>query len=456
MEQIIAPHENVLRILNKPKASVSGYRLSKYCVPLETEEGILLFNVLTRELVLLTQEEYNALLDSLELRARWFVIPSEINEREYADLVRWVLPNTQKKSKNITSYTILTTTDCNARCFYCYEKGCKPISMSEETARKVATYIKNHCGGEKVHISWFGGEPLVNYPVIDLICSELEKDGIEFSSRMISNGYLFSDEIVQKAVNTWKMKWVQITLDGTEQVYNRAKAFIYPEGSAYQTVLQNIERLTASGIAVHIRMNLGLHNADDLMALTRELDVRFPDKRKLSAYSHLLFEIEDPNHPHYTDDHRHLAYQKLAELEDLLASCGLSHADARRLKQKLTLKHCMADSDNAIVIVPDGHLGKCEHFCESDFWGHIDSEEKNTSLIASWRVPKASQPLCENCFYYPECVTLKKCPDENACTEFHLQSRLRKTRQAMRNELRLWLQGNSQAEEEDTPLEIRD
>ena len=69
-------------------------------------------------------------------------------DKEYADLVRWVLTSRQKSAKNITGYTIFPTTDCNARCFYCFELDRSRIPMSVETARKVVRYIKDHCGRE--------------------------------------------------------------------------------------------------------------------------------------------------------------------------------------------------------------------------------------------------------------------------------------------------------------------
>lgn len=63
--------------------------------------------------------------------------------------------------------------------------------MSNETAHKAAAYIAAHCGGEKVHLHWFGGEPLFNKQVIDIICTDLTEKGIVYESMMISNGYLF-------------------------------------------------------------------------------------------------------------------------------------------------------------------------------------------------------------------------------------------------------------------------
>jgi len=61
---------------------------------------------------------------------------------------------------DITSYTILPTTGCNARCYYCFEHGSKVMTMTRETAGEVVRFITEHCGPKKtVAIMWFGGEP---------------------------------------------------------------------------------------------------------------------------------------------------------------------------------------------------------------------------------------------------------------------------------------------------------
>ena len=49
---------------------------------------------------------------------------------------------------------------------------------------------------------------------------------------MISNGYLFSEEIIDRAARLWELRNVQITLDGTEKVYNETKAYIAPKDNA--------------------------------------------------------------------------------------------------------------------------------------------------------------------------------------------------------------------------------
>lgn len=448
MEQIMQPQTNVLRILGKAKLSESGYRFIKYCVSTHVNEGVLLFNVLTRELLVLTQDEYDNSLESAYLREHWFTVPEQLDEKKYVNLVRWALKNSRKKPEHITNYTILSTTDCNARCFYCYEMGRSRIPMNEETARKTAQYIIAHCGGKKVHLSWFGGEPLFNLQVIDLICGQLRQAGIEYKSTMVSNGYLFDDAVVKKAVECWNLERVQITLDGTEEVYNRSKAFIYQEGSAYHVVLRNIQRLLDANISVVIRLNLDLHNADDLLTLAEELADRFPDRSRLRVYTHLLFDAEDSSKNAFSDAQWTARCKAQQRLEDKLTQFNLSAP--RRLKKELQLNHCMADSGNSLVIVPTGDVGLCEHYSESEFAGHIDREGLDAGMTASWKELAPELPECADCFYYPACLRLKKCA--TVCVQQTREAQLRSIQLGIRNEYQLWRKQTPPEEPEDMDI----
>lgn len=438
MKQIIKASDAILNILGNEKNSSAGYRMIHYCVPVQVDDGTLLFNTLTRELLLLTPEEYADALNLPYLRKQWFVIPQDTDEKKLVELVRWVQGSMRKEPKNITGYTILTTTDCNARCFYCYELGRSRVPMSDETALKTADFIRDHCGGQPVSLTWFGGEPLYNHRVIDLICQRLRDAQVAFSSFMVSNAYLFDDELTDKAVNSWNLKKVQITLDGTEDVYNRCKAFIYRQGSAYQVVLANIARLLDKGIAVSVRMNLDFHNADDLLLLAEELAARFAGKHGLQAYAHLIFDDKVPWDQRYSMEQWTRLYALKQQLDDKLAALGLYASKEKRLNRTLRHTHCMADSGNTLVITPDGHLGLCEHFSESELIGHIDSPQRDRSLIASWRQRADEIPECATCFCYPGCIELKKCPDRIACIPPRRQAFRREMELAMRNELRIW------------------
>lgn len=414
MQIILPPSGNTIKILGKARPAERGLRWMHYVLAQPVDGGVLVFHTLTRVLLLLTPEEYAAPDTLPALRDGWFRVPQEMNDQKYADQVRFIRRTMQKEPEYTTTYTIFTTTDCNARCFYCYEMGRSRIPMSNETAHKAAAYIAAHCGGEKVHLHWFGGEPLFNKQVIDIICTDLTEKGIVYESMMISNGYLFDGATVEQAVSHWKLKSVQITLDGTEEIYNRSKSFIYKDGkSPYQVVLANIQRLLDAGVAVLIRLNMDEHNADNLMELADELHERFGGKGKFSVYSHTLFEFAGSKANIRAQEERRQLYQKQQRLRKKLDDCGIGAS--YYLRQKLRIRQCMADSGGSLTILPNGELGLCEHYSENNLIGHLDSEELDTAMVQSFRECWEQTDECPTCFYYPECIRLKKCAEYKEC-----------------------------------------
>lgn len=450
MKLISEVNEGILKILAKFKITAEGNRLLHYAVTEQTENGILMYNLLTRELLLLSEEENKKRLELDYLKTKWFVVPEGTNEKELADLVKWVLKNKQKKNVPITGYTIFPTTDCNARCFYCFELGRSRIPMTEETAHKVAEYIAGHCGGEKVSISWFGGEPLYNRAVIDIICNDLREKGVAYTSRAISNGYLFDKETVENAVNNWNLKRVQITLDGTEAVYNKVKAFIYKNTNPYHTVLENIGHLLDGGVAVQIRLNMDMHNADNLLELVEELGQRFAGKKGLHVYAHHLFKGNEPMAEIHTQEEWAERDRAMCRLNDKIRALGL--AAQRGISKKPKLNYCMADSGSSVTILPNGEIGLCEHFSEDEFIGHIDREGFDQAVVDSWKERIPEIPECAECFYYPSCVTLKKCASGSVCFPLQREEYLRKTKQEMLTEYERWKKQEQTEETEDAEL----
>lgn len=438
MKQILQANDTILRILRKPKTSDSSYRMLKYCVSLEVEDGFLLFNVLTRELLLLTPEEYAERLKLDYLKNHWFVVPEALNEKEYVGLIRAIHSSMNKPTGAITGYTILPTTDCNARCFYCFELGRSRIPMSEDTAYKTAEYIKTHCGSETVRINWFGGEPLMNTKAIDIITTELRDANIDYRCSIISNGYLFDEKNIERAKNDWNIKWVQISLDGTEAIYNRIKAYVHKGDSAYQIVLKNISNLLDAKITVAIRLNMDMRNAEDMLALIDELYHRFGNNKYLKIYSHLIFDDGCPMDVKYSSEELTQLYDTLYQLQEKIYHYGLSLPKSIHLNNKLKAFHCMADNGTSVVISPDGHIGLCEHFSESEFAGHIDTDSFDQTTVKAFKARCEDIPACDDCFYYPSCIRLKKCHNYNGCFAQIQNEHLRSTQRAMLHEYLHW------------------
>lgn len=447
MKIISEASESVLTILKRFLKKDGCSRWLQYCVQTPVEDGVLVFNMLTREFIFLSQEEYDNFSDLDYLKEHWFVVPENTKEKETADFVKWVLSTRQPKSKEITGYTIFTTTDCNARCFYCFELGGSRIPMSSETAEKVVQYIKAHCGGKKVSIGWFGGEPLFNLEAIDTIAAGLHREGIEFTSKMVSNGYLFDDEIVHRAVESWNLKKVQITLDGTEKIYNKIKAYIYRDTNPFEIVMGNIARLLETDIRVSIRLNMDLYNAEDLLTLAEELARRFADKKGLSVYAHHLFKGDTPDAELHSEEEWEKRETAMAQLNETLEKNGLLSKGG--ISKNMKLNHCMADSGKSVTILPDGNIGLCEHHTEDEFIGHIDREGFDEKVVASWKERTPEIPECAECFYYLDCIKLKKCSSGSVCYRQFREDKLRNTQRAMLSTYQNWQTSVVSDEDED-------
>ena len=415
------------------RADGQQYRLMTYVVQQPVDDGLLLYNTLTCSLVLLTPDETADITTQRELIDRWFLVPQEHDDRKLRRQVRQMAALLTPAPKVVTTYTILTTTGCNARCFYCYEQGTKPVTMTAETASQVVRYIVAHRGDEKVTLRWFGGEPLVNAKVIDQICTELNGQGVPFRSKMITNGYLFDADLVERAKELWQLQCVQITLDGMAQTYNLVKDYVYRGVNAFERVLENIGQLTAAGIRVEIRLNVGKHNIGEMSELVELLHQRFGTNEHLSIYSCVLYGERSP------EDIAELFAQQM-QLEQQIAECGYCH---QRLPKDIKPNCCMADDNGSVVIAPDGHLGKCEHFFDRELFGHIDSEERNEAIIRKFKERQADIEACTICPFYPLCNSLVMCPNHNICTPEIQQMTMHKTTEAMKYEYECYLKNEN-------------
>lgn len=412
---------------------------SSFVISKDVPEGLLLFHTLTCEMVLARKGREDVSSDEY-LREHLFAVPESLDEKKLVNQYRTLrkMVDTGDGEDVTSSYTIMTTTDCNARCFYCYEKGRSRIPMSDKTAMKVVSLIERNYSKlpkdkKEVDLRWFGGEPLYNGKVIDLICSELEKSDVPFKSSMISNGYLFDEDTVQKAVNLWKLQKVQITLDGTETIYNRSKAFIYDgAASPYRRVVRNIGLLLDAGIMVSVRLNLGLHNADDLFALVRSLSDMYGKRKGFGCYAHVLFEESaGSGNVRQTDESRRLVYEKLEQLEGLMAVLGIKGKDTS-LPNEARQNWCMADNGKSIVIAPTGDIGLCEHYSEDHFISHVDSADVvDKGMVAKFRQRREEIGLCDNCPIYPQCIRLKMCGESSNCTPEKVENQVNQIKFAM-------------------------
>lgn len=393
----------------KVKANVE-YIPSRHCLRVPCQAGELLYHALTGALVLLPKG-LTGESDREELIKNWFLVPEDFDEIRHVDDVKRIVAMLKPSVREKTNFTILTTTDCNARCFYCYELGIRRFPMAEKTAREVALYIARACGGKRVSLRWFGGEPLYNRQAIDTICKTLGQNGISYESSMVSNGFYLDEQTARKAVVDWRLTKAQITIDGTETIYNRTKAYIDAEQNPYARVMGNIQSALSVGIAVTIRLNMDARNAWDLLRLLDDVKARFEGSDNLDIYIALLHEFEGKIHRHETDRQAEEAY---GLLRDKAEAMGMLRR--KPLSDGFPVNYCMADSEACETILPDGRTGRCEHFSEAMVTGNIRDEGRDEAVTKRWKEP-LRVPECGVCALYPQCRKLKLCEwNEDGCS----------------------------------------
>lgn len=385
---------------------------SIYNIYVHNDKNYLLFNTSNSSCVILTKEEFehfenNNLDENLEkeLYRLGFYVDDDYSEAEYI-LARNRI--NYEKSRSL-GFRIFTTTNCNARCFYCYENGVKHFDMSKETADLIINFITERISlYNSLQIQWFGGEPLVNYKIIDYITEKLkpliEKYNIKYSSTMISNGYLFNDELIKKAKNEWKLKKIQITLDGLKDTYQKIKQI--NDENAFEKVLENISKLAKNGIKVSIRLNYSSKNFDEILNLIDFLSDFYKNQANISIYAKRIFEEMDKKSTISMDKK---IFKKLVDkkyFRNNLSSIKPS---------SLT---CMANNVNHFVINADGKFLKCARALNLPC-GEV-GDIKNLKLnknINTW-IKTQYPKKCYKCKLFPLCLggcTMEKLLGNSPC-----------------------------------------
>lgn len=410
------------------------YRVSKYTIITKTnynnEQYACIYNTINDACII-----YKTFTPEVKEYAitNWFLVPEDFNEYEFAKGLKESRKANRKAIKeNIKNFTIITTTDCNANCYYCFEAGVKKHSMTPKVAEDVAEFIIKESNGQPVKLNWFGGEPLFNQLAIDTITSILYNEEISYTSTIISNGYLFNELFLERYKQLWNLKRVQITLDGINEYYNAIKDYIYKDDiNPFETVISNIKMLIDYGIRVNIRLNVTLDNTQELKDTIDYIYDVFGKTRKLNIYAHAVFQLErecpEQIHPLTEEIHKYI-----------INKFGCK----KKLKPLIKRSFCMADNESSCTITSTGKVGLCEHYVDDELIGDIYNGIQNIDTIKKFNEP-AEFNYCEHCKFYPSCNLLKHCGDISECNEHKIHEKIFILNQLLFKRLKQYIKHNN-------------
>ena len=139
-------------------------------------------------------------------------------------------------------YTFLTTLKCNLRCSYCYV-GKRNISMTPAIAEKIIEFIYRHTPDEeKIDLGFFGGEPLLEFEIMQRIVGMLQShpkyDPERTALSITTNGTIFNPEIAS-FLKRHRMI-LCVSCDGPPHVQDHFRVF--PDGRGSSAVVEETLR----------------------------------------------------------------------------------------------------------------------------------------------------------------------------------------------------------------------
>ena len=199
--------------------------------------------------------------------------------------------NTILQTRSSVNVVLLPTYDCNFRCTYCcerhrLERGIEWLgrTMSKELVDSIFAQLKDYRerGFKVSECTLFGGEPLLarNKELIRYICEKCRE--MELSISAITNGYEL-DRFID-IIDEYKIKFLQITVDGIEEFHNRMR-MLAGGGGSYAKIMENIALALEHDTHVSMRINVTKTNLSGLRAIIDEVKSRgFTGHKNFSYY----------------------------------------------------------------------------------------------------------------------------------------------------------------------------
>ncbi len=360
-----------------------------------TKSGHLIYNTLYNSLTRLTDKEYTLYItgnveDEQTLNqfiSQGIVVDSSTDELEQYNLYVKYASLYVKQKPHIT---VTPTMECNASCFYCYEDGVRCGRMDKTDCSYIIRFLKTLDCSQGIDVTWFGGEPLMNQEWMDTFSESLEKEGIDFSAFIITNGSKITDEVIERMVTKWRIDDIQITLDGCFEEYALRKNYMDCDGNIYYRILRIIGKLANAGISVQVRMNADRNNMDSILQAVEDISNLYGDNSLINCYPAFLSGTEYP----LSDREKIEFIKRMIEISN-----GKFNVNKYLYRLPRTMA-CYYNQANAFSVDTKGDIFICEHLLghEECSLGNIKSEVKIEQREISGR-----RIECQKCVFLPKC-----------------------------------------------------
>ena len=261
-------------------------------------------------------------------------------------------------TNTILHLIILPTEQCNFRCVYCYEDfsvGAMKPPVVNGIKRLLAERVP---GLRQLHISWFGGEPLLALDVIrDIAATATElaaaNAGVVYAGEMTTNAYRL-DSRTARMLHELGVRQYQVTLDGPPEFHDQTR-IRRDGGGSFGRIWSNLLDIRDSDLALSVclRIHVTAANLPVMPGFLARVRREFLGDPRFSVQLKAVGRWGGPNDetlPVLEGEERASAVDRLTAqvLAGLPASANFEPGDI-----------CYASRPNSFVIRASGDVGKC-------------------------------------------------------------------------------------------------
>jgi len=322
----------------------------------------------------------------------------------------------------LNTLVLNVTNQCNLSCKYCYEFGEDRVAnpegkakfMPEDTARASVDYLlANSQGRRSVHLTFFGGETLMNFPVvrstIEYAREKARAAGKYIDFSLTTNATLLTPHVIEYLAEN--QVGVTISIDGPKELNDQLRVFANGRG-IYDIIAPKIRELLARhtsrpiGARVtltsqvvdvlkiyrHLKNDLGFHEVGFAPVTTSPVRLYAIGGGGLD----LVLEQFKTLAREYLDHALRGEHHGFSNVTDTLAE----------LHQGISKAHPCGAALGLLGVGPSGDLAPCHRFVDSDAHklGHISTgvdRAKQADFLDRGHINRKIE--CHTCWARPVC-----------------------------------------------------
>lgn len=368
------------------------------------DSRVVIFNTLARNAILVNREILNTIPAGQEYVSLGFLVDADKDEAsDWEDSFCRA-----KADMDYIDLTILLTHQCQMKCQYCFEGEKDSTSISDDSMQAIMNFLrahKNTC--KRLRVTWFGGEPLLNYPKLKEMSIRLNEfcreNEIQYTGDITTNAFALSRERCSEMVNKLNVKRFIITLDGPAEVHDRRRP-LRSGLPTFNRIWENTGHLIEAGALVTIRMTIDRENAASIPEFLNKVAASpYAGKVGLSFCRTIDY--------NFTPEHiRALLYseKEFAELEwELIQTAHSLGLYRYSFPHAAPEGGCLRKGD--VVVGSDGVVYKCLDTVSDKRWAvksidKFDDQAETPQWYKEWNEWAPSQsPTCSKCALRPLC-----------------------------------------------------